>query len=71
MSATLESAPPQAGSPQVWFAPFEAASYLRLEVQTLANYRCRGGGPRFSRRGRVVRYRRADLDNWMNGKDGK
>jgi excisionase family DNA binding protein len=60
MSATLDIK-----AIQTWLSPFEAADYLRIAHQTLANLRVKGGGPRFSRRGRIVRYRRADLDAWM------
>ncbi|MBA9003775.1 helix-turn-helix transcriptional regulator [Thermomonospora cellulosilytica] len=45
----------------------QAAAYLGVAKQTLANWRSTGRGPKFSRRGRVVRYRWADLDAWMAG----
>ena len=41
-----------------------AAAYLDLSAKTLANYRCRGVGPRFLKRGRIF-YRRSDLDAWL------
>ena len=41
-----------------------AAGYVGLSEKTLANYRCRGLGPRFLKRGKVF-YRRADLDAWL------
>lgn len=41
-----------------------AAAYLLLSNKTLANYRSRGVGPLFIKRGRVF-YRREDLDNWL------
>lgn len=41
-----------------------AAAYLDLSAKTLANYRCRGIGPRLIKRGRIF-YRRADLDAWL------
>ena len=41
-----------------------AAAYLSLSAKTLANYRCRGIGPRFIKRGRIF-YRRSDLDAWL------
>jgi excisionase family DNA binding protein len=47
--------------------PTEAASYLRLAVGTLANWRWRGEGPPYVLYGRRVRYRRSDLDAWMEG----
>lgn len=42
----------------------DAAEYLGLSPATLTTWRCRGGGPRFCRMGRAVRYRRADLDTF-------
>lgn len=45
----------------------EAATYLRLAVRTLEDLRLRGTGPKFARlgNGRSVRYRKADLDAWV------
>jgi len=45
----------------------EAANYLRLAVRTLEDLRLRGTGPKFARlgNGRAVRYRREDLDAWV------
>ena len=46
----------------------EAADYLRLQRTTLEAWRCRGGGPRFAKFGRSVRYRLSDLDDWIEAK---
>jgi excisionase family DNA binding protein len=49
-----------------WFAPDEAGEYLRISEKTLENLRAQGRGPAFCRIGnRLVRYRRADLDSWL------
>ena len=40
-----------------------AAAYLGLNEKTLANYRCKGIGPKFVKRGRVFYFRRT----WMIG----
>ena len=40
----------------------EAASYLGLAMTTLNKWRCHGGGPVFVKLGRAVRYRREDLN---------
>lgn len=45
----------------------EAALYSGLSVATLAKLRSVGGGPRFFRRGRMVLYTRAQLDEWCQG----
>ena len=46
----------------------EAADYLGLQRTTLEAWRCRGGGPRFVKLGRAVRYRQADLDEWIESR---
>lgn len=47
------------------FTTEEAAHYLRLSRQTLELLRLHGGGPRYAKLGRSVRYRRAALDEWL------
>lgn len=42
-----------------------AASHLGLSRQRLETWRCTGGGPAFCKLGNAVRYRRADLDEFM------
>jgi hypothetical protein len=39
---------------------------LVIPVGTLANWRCMGVGPRYLRVGRHVRYRRSDLEVWID-----
>ena len=46
----------------------QAAEYLQLQRNTLEAWRCRGGGPRFLKLGRSVRYRQADLDEWIESR---
>jgi len=46
----------------------EAADYLGLQKSTLEAWRCRGGGPRFVKLGRAVRYRARDLDDWIESR---
>jgi len=43
----------------------QAAEILGLKRTTLEAWRCRGGGPRFIKMGRAVRYRQRDLDVWI------
>jgi excisionase family DNA binding protein len=43
----------------------EAADYLRLAITTLEHWRLDGRGPAFCKIGRQVRYRRADVDQWL------
>jgi hypothetical protein len=42
-----------------------AATYLGMNEKTLANWRCKGIGPRFVKRGRIF-YFKVDLDAWLN-----
>lgn len=52
--------------------PPEAAAALKLSVRTLEAFRLRGGGPVFlalSRR--AVRYRRSDIDEWLESRQRK
>jgi hypothetical protein len=43
-----------------------AAKYLDVSVQTLANWRWRNVGPKWTRTGRSVKYRISDLDAYLN-----
>ena len=42
-----------------------AAAYLALGARTLVEWRVRGGGPRFTKMNRTVRYRKSDLDQFV------
>ncbi len=44
----------------------QAAKILAVSPQTLRNYRHLGRGPAYSKRGRMVRYKVADLLDYMN-----
>jgi hypothetical protein len=46
-------------------APSCAAAYLGLDAKTLANYRCKGVGPRFVKLGWRIFYFQSDLDAWV------
>jgi excisionase family DNA binding protein len=43
----------------------EAAKMLRLSERTLERLRLQGGGPKFVKANRSVRYREADLEAWI------
>jgi excisionase family DNA binding protein len=40
-------------------------AFLGVPVGTLANWRYQGKGPRFVKVGRHVRYRRSDVEAWL------
>ena len=43
----------------------QAAKMLNLNVASVRNWRLRGGGPKFIKVGRLVRYRPADIEDWI------
>jgi excisionase family DNA binding protein len=46
-------------------SPSDLAAYLRVPLQTVYGWRCRGGGPRGYRIGKHVRYRQVDVEEWL------
>lgn len=49
----------------------ETAAYLKVPERTLNDWRYRKIGPPFLRVGRHVRYRRSDVDEWLNTNQAK
>lgn len=45
----------------------EAAEVLQISVRTLQAWRVKGGGPRYIKIGRSVRYRPCDLEAFVEG----
>ena len=43
----------------------EAAAYLVMSPENLELLRLKGGGPKYAKCGRLVRYRRSSLDRWL------
>lgn len=52
-------------TPQPLAAPAEVAAYLGRSVQALAQMRHHGTGPAYLKTGRLIRYRWADVDAWL------
>lgn len=48
-----------------WMNPEQTAQYLSVAIGTLRNWTSQRYIP-FARRGRVVRYHRAELDKWLS-----
>ena len=44
------------------------AKILNCEVKTLQAWRCRGGGPKFIRVGRLIRYSHEDLQAYIHSR---
>jgi excisionase family DNA binding protein len=58
-------------SQQPYLRPAEAARLLGLKPSTLAKWRSAGTGPRYTRSGpRLIIYRRADLDAFLEQRTG-
>ena len=55
--------------PKKYLAPDEASQFIGAAVQTMARWRCEGGGPPFIRVGsRRIRYALDDLIAWMDAR---
>lgn len=48
-----------------YLKPRQAAAYINSSTSTLAKRRLYGGGPKFTRIGRAIRYAKPDLDSFM------
>jgi excisionase family DNA binding protein len=46
-------------------SPRKGARYLGISEATLRLWRAQAKGPRFFRAGKLIRYRKADLDEWI------
>jgi len=46
----------------------QAAAYLGCSESVLRLWRSQGQGPRYFRAGKLIRYRRADLDAWIEAR---
>lgn len=47
------------------WSPQQAADAIGAARQTLAKWRCEGRGPKYARVGRSIRYRPADVHQWL------
>jgi excisionase family DNA binding protein len=46
----------------------EAARYLGVSAAVMRLWRAEGSAPRHFRAGKLIRYRRADLDSWIEAR---
>ena len=53
------------------FTPKQLADYLCSSVSALSQYRALGIGPEYFKVGKMVRYRRSDIDKWLEQKKSK
>ena len=49
-----------------WLTVQELAAWLKIPEATLYAWRSRGSGPRGAKIGRHVRYRRAEVEEWLS-----
>ncbi|MBN9491704.1 MAG: helix-turn-helix domain-containing protein [Alphaproteobacteria bacterium] len=54
--------------PDALLYPVEAAHLLAMSERTLEGLRLRGGGPTFYRLRRSIRYRRCDINAWIEAR---
>lgn len=48
-----------------WLGPVQVSSYIDVPVNTLYRWRTTGYGPPAARVGKHLRYRKRDLDAWL------
>ncbi|BAX97298.1 hypothetical protein MSTE_01982 [Mycobacteroides stephanolepidis] len=61
-----ELRPALAQAPRQWLTPEEAADYLKVTAQKLADLGYLKEGPRFRKVGRLIRYSHTDLNSWLD-----
>jgi len=44
----------------------EAATYLGVSLSGMRKWRARGYGPKYCRFGKIIRYKRSSLDQWVD-----
>lgn len=54
-----------ARQPGDWLTEQDVADMLGVATATLACWRCQKKGPAYSKRGRVIMYRRSNVDEWI------
>jgi len=54
--------------PPEYFGTKQASVYLSISPAQLEIWRCRGGGPKYTKLAHVVRYKVSDLDEFMLAK---
>ena len=55
-------------APAVWLNCDQAADRIGMSARSLERYRLVGGGPKYAKAGRQVRYRADWLDGWLEGR---
>jgi len=67
LSPRLEpTATPVVRDPEYMMTADEVAAFLRIPKQSLYNMRTRGAGPHALKVGKHLRYRRSDIERWLD-----
>jgi excisionase family DNA binding protein len=53
--------------PQDFYTPQALAEYLNVSLSTVYQWRARGTGPQAHKLGRAVRFRKTDVEAWLEG----
>ena len=48
-----------------FFTPETLSKELEITMSTLAKWRLYGGGPRYAKMGKNIRYEKCDVDEWV------
>lgn len=51
-----------------WLSPEQLAKELGVPLSTIYQWRYKGTGPKAHRFGRHIRFRRSDVDEWIEGR---
>jgi excisionase family DNA binding protein len=51
------------------FTPPQLSEYLQIPEETLRKWRLQGTGPKYVRIGKHVRYRRMQVDRWLEQRE--
>lgn len=54
---------------ELLMSPAEVAAYTGLSSNSLAVRRYSGNGPKYLKKGRFIRYRKGDIDSWLQSGD--
>lgn len=46
----------------------QLSAELEMSVEAIAQWRYRGQGPKFIKEGRFIRYRRVDVEEWLESR---
>ena len=57
--------------PDAWLTPEETVAYIGLSALALNQRRHTGTGPKYAKRGRLIRYAKSALDAWLIGDSGQ